>query len=173
MSIDPLKCWSGQKSRKIFTLILVTCQKVECTSWVKSLDCCCTAALIYQCSDADAFLMHLQITAEAPQSPSCHLFYPLIRNFPNSKLGYKGWRQKEMFLKERVLNCSCQIIIFSFALKLSSHEAKVEITKTRMDFLSTPFASISMGLQPLCEEVEDILHIGNQQDIASWVSNGL
>ena len=116
------------------------------------LDCCCTAALIYQCSDADAFLMHLQITAEAPQSPSCHLFYPLIRNFPNSKLGYKGWRQKEMFLKEKVLNCSCQIIIFLFAWKLSSHEADAEITKTRIDFPSTPFASISMGLHPLCEE---------------------
>ena len=172
MSIDPLKCWSGQKSRKIFTLILVTCQKVECTSWVKSLDCCCTAALIYQCSDADAFLMHLQITAEAPQSPSCHLFYPLIRNFPNSKLGYKGWRQK-MFFKGKSPNHSCQIVIFSFAWKLSSHEADEEITKTRMDFPSIPFASISMGLQPLCEEVEDILHIGNQQDIASWVSNGL
>ena len=81
--------------------------------------------------------------------------------------------KKCFFFKGKSPNHSCQIVIFSFALKLSSHEAKVEITKPGWISLNTPFASISMGLQPLCEEVEDILHIGNQQDIASWVSNGL
>ena len=80
---------------------------------------------------------------------------------------------KNAFFKEKVLITAVKLLFFSFAWKLSSHEADEEITKTRMDFPSIPFASISMGLQPLCEEGEDILHIGNQQDIASWVSNGL
>ena len=76
------------------------------------------------------------------RSPSIPIMPPILPfdpQFSKLKLGYKGWRQK-CFFKGKSPNHSCQIVIFSFAWKLSSHEAKAD-TKTRMDFQSTPFAS--------------------------------